>query len=232
MKTLLASLLVGLSLFLGGCATFQQGALPSFAQIQVITKEARQVTVQAISGDPTISISCSAVVVAPGKALTAAHCSIITDMVLKRGDKLYPVISFTPDPTGRDLAFLEVNGLECPCAFRVSFPAEIDEPAIVVGYPHGIGQVLTYGLIQGRFKNPFTNEEYLITTAQVAPGNSGGPLFVVRGNYPYLVGVIVVMAGETHLAGATELRDTESIQVEDMQSCEKDCEALGPVTEE
>jgi S1-C subfamily serine protease len=76
--------------------------------------------------------------------------------------------------------------------------AEIDSEIVAVGYPVGIGPVITDGRVmkydtQGDFR-------YMLVTTSIAPGNSGGGLFQWRGSledgHYVLVGITVaLMAG-------------------------------------
>ena len=87
-----------------------------------------------------------------------------------------------------DLAILE---LEKPYDKKYSFePKNFDKPrtgedVIVMGYP-AVGEglyipMLTQGVISKTF-----NDEFFITTAAINSGNSGGPIFNLKGN---LVGI-------------------------------------------
>jgi len=152
--------------------------------------------------------SCSMVVIAPGLALTAAHCQ---DLQLTKGfvkmedGQTYEVAGLVPDPTGRDLAVMHIPEISCPCAEMALYPARMDEAAVVVGYPLGIGQIITTGFIQSRYTSA-DGEDFLFATTPVAPGNSGGGLFVVRQGKAYLVGILVILAsGANHLSGSVEL---------------------------
>jgi V8-like Glu-specific endopeptidase len=155
---------------------------------------------------PGVRGSCSAVVIAPEKALTAAHCITIPEMALQYDDgQLFPVLGALPDVLGRDLATLSVPGLVGPTAVTTSYPVQTDELIYAVGYPYGIGNVLTVGQFQFRVNNADDGFQYLLSTVMVGPGNSGGALFVVRDGVPYLIGIIVAFAGSPYLAIAIEL---------------------------
>ena len=178
------------------------------AQVRALssTTMAREVVVKLISQDPTVGNSCSAVVISAGKALTAAHCIDIPQMALKYDDgRIFPVLVALPDVMGRDLATLFVPGLVGPTALTTDRPIEQDELVYAVGYPYGLGNVLTVGNFQFRIYNPLDDKEYLLSTVMVGPGNSGGALFVVRDGIPYLVGIVVAYAGSPHLAVSVEL---------------------------
>ena len=170
------------------------------------TQKARKVVVKLVSRDPTNGGSCSAVVISAGKALTAAHCITIPQMALVYDDgRVFPVLAALPDIMGRDVATLLVPDLVGPTAITTTARIEEDELVYAVGYPYGIGNVLTIGQFQFRVTNPEDGQKYLISTVMVGPGNSGGALFVVRAGVPYLVGINVAYAGSPHLAVAVEL---------------------------
>jgi len=163
---------------------------PAYA-LHTPMQQARQAVVIMVSGNPDVESNCSATVISPNVALTAAHCMGIPTPVLRReGSEVRSVVSYSTQPN-KDLAVLVVPGIGCPCAAYAVSAAEIDEVAYAVGYPLSIGNVLTVGHIQGRVVNPDENVEYLVATCPVAPGNSGGGLFVVRNNKAYLVGIVV-----------------------------------------
>lgn len=135
--------------------------------------------------DAAEGISCSAVMIAPERALTAAHCLIMTAPVLTINGVDYPVTEgYAASP--RDLAILFVPGAPCPCAVIAPDPVTEGDWVAAVGYPYGIARVVVYGEMQARV---FLDDgmEYLLTTTIGAPGNSGGGLFNERGE---LVGIV------------------------------------------
>ena len=178
------------------------------AQVQVLssTQMAREVVVKLVSQDPAIGSTCSAVIIAPARALTAAHCINIPDMALKYDDgRVFPVLAALPDIMGRDMATLLVPDLVGPTAITTTARIAADELVYAVGYPYGLGNVLTVGNFQFRVYDPEEDKYYLLSTVMIAPGNSGGALFVVRNGIPYLIGITVAYAGSPHLAIAVEL---------------------------
>lgn len=63
---------------------------------------------------------------------------------------------------------------------------EIGEDIFVIGAPFGLKQSVTEGILSGRhipesLSNDFTNIEFLQTDAAINHGNSGGPLFNMKG---------------------------------------------------
>ena len=203
LKSLIASFLALFIVFSSVVANSSEDA-----QVQALssTQKAREVVVKLVSLDPAIGSTCSAVIIAPARALTAAHCISIPDMALKYDDgRVFPVLAALPDIMGRDVATLLVPDLVGPTALTTDRPIEQDEFVYAVGYPYGIGNVLTVGNFQFRTYNPEEERYYLISTVMVAPGNSGGALFVVRDGVPYLVGIVVAYASSPHLAVSVEL---------------------------
>jgi S1-C subfamily serine protease len=175
-------------------------------QALAATQRAREVVLKLVSLNPVIRSSCSAVVVAPARALTANHCIDIPDMALELNDgsKLAVTVAL-PDLLGRDLALLIVPDLKGPYAQTTDSRVERDETLYAVGYPFGLGNVLTIGFLQLRVYNLEDGQWYLLSTTHVAPGNSGGGLFVIRDGIPYLVGITVAHVGSPHIAASVEL---------------------------
>lgn len=143
--------------------------------------------------------NCSAVVLAPGKVLTARHCDEIVNPTIDGKPVKFGKIS--PDA---DLMLAEAD-VQCPCASVGPKPV-LDEDVIVVGYPfanflEGL-QVLTQGKAQGvRHGGPLAEEgDTLIITAPVGDGNSGGGVFINREGVWYLVGILVMSNESTTLA--------------------------------
>ena len=135
--------------------------------------------------DPVLGISCSAVMVAPERAITAAHCLNMTAPVLTIDGYEYAVTEgYAASP--RDVAILIVPGAPCPWARMAYTPLETGDPVAAVGYPFGMALVVTYGEMQARVVLPEDGQEYLVVTSLGAPGNSGGGIF---NQYGELVGI-------------------------------------------
>ena len=129
--------------------------------------------------------TCGAVMIAPERAMTAAHCLGMESPVLTIDGVDYPLTEGYA-ATPRDVAVLIVPGAPCPCAALQGKAVEAGDWVVVVGYPYNLAQVVTYGEVQARIVNPEDGQEYVLATASVAPGNSGGGVFNVNG---YLVGI-------------------------------------------
>jgi hypothetical protein len=150
---------------------------------------------------------CSVVMIAPGFALTADHCVNDPSELRLSPNGTVPVVVARGDDN-LDYALLAYPQAEapCPCVRLAASEAQVDEPVFIVGYPRMLGQVVTLGASQGVFDNermPYGRR--LVTTAQVAGGNSGGGVFVYRDGQFQLVGVLVESIG--HLSFAVPLVD-------------------------
>lgn len=125
---------------------------------------------------------CSVVVVAPGRAYTAAHCESLVAEGLIDGKR---VVSL--ERIGQtDGAKLIVPGLACPCAPLASAQPAPGDTVFGVGYPGGYFRTLVYGVVQ----EPLLIAEARGFTAVSFPcmgGCSGGGVFNRDGR---LVGVI------------------------------------------
>lgn len=133
---------------------------------------------------------CSVVMIAPERALTAAHCLWMeSPSVTIRGHD-YPVREgYAASP--RDVAVLTIPGAPCPCAMISKTPLAIGDFVIVTGYPLGIALTVTYGEMQARIVLPEDGQEYLLVTALTTLGHSGGGVF---NQYGELVGIIAAGA--------------------------------------
>lgn len=142
--------------------------------------------------------SGSVVIIAPGYALTANH--VVTagrDMVsqhtnigvflkLQRadGELINVTVVKTDDKT--DLALVR-GDFPCPCASLHSGTISVDTKVITVGFPlygkYKI-QILSEGSYQGM------SADKLVTTAQAAPGSSGGGVFAWTSNGYKLLSIV------------------------------------------
>ena len=130
--------------------------------------------------------SCSAVMIAPERALTAAHClDMVSPVVIIDGHRYAVTEGYAASP--RDIAILIVPGAPCPCVQVSGTPLVEGDWVAAVGYPYGLPLVVvTYGEFQGRLIFEEDGQEYLLVTALGAPGNSGGGIFNEHGE---LVGI-------------------------------------------
>ena len=129
-----------------------------------------------------VSGSGSAVMVAPGLALTVAHVA--------GNKKLYILgkqVTTVKIDEERDIALVSV-ALDCPCAPIGSMP-NLDDKVVAVGWPLGAVEFATEGRVQGwdRFR--------IWSNSPIAPGNSGGGLFAFQMGQWKLIGLTVEVAG-------------------------------------
>lgn len=129
--------------------------------------------------------SCSAVVISPTRLLTAKHC---LGGLLKGNDTFEVAGSglmarvITTDAKS-DLAILELKAGRLKPLPACTRSPEIDDQVILVGYPLGVGKVLTEGRIQALEGGTF------LTTTSGTHGNSGGGLFQKQDGKWCLVGI-------------------------------------------
>lgn len=191
--------------FLAGASI--AGAMAAGSYIPAPLAEARAVS-HRILNDDSPGANCSVVAVSPGLGITAAHCGSLAaggKIVTDAGGE-YAITQVEPHGA-KDIALVTAPGLPCPCVKQADFAAVQDEAVVVVGYPFNLGQIVTYGAVQLRAIVEATDsaERFLIITAPVAPGNSGGGVFVVRNDTLYLVGIVSRMASRGPISLISEL---------------------------
>jgi S1-C subfamily serine protease len=139
---------------------------------------------------------CSSVVVAPGVALTASHCDIGEPASVEQNGKNLPIKSWSHDILGRDLAMVEVPGLQCPCVPLGNAAEDLrpDTPVVVIGFPWGGEQTTSHGVVGTYQLVCYGPDECLMqwsTSAWSRPGSSGGPVFVIVDSKAWLLGILV-----------------------------------------
>lgn len=102
------------------------------------------------------------------------------------------------DPV-RDLALIKVDGAEDlrPVAAG-EVPPEVGEWIIAIGNPFGLSHTLTKGIISGKGRSEFITPDMgyldlIQTDAAINGGNSGGPIFNLRGE---VVGIATAVSAE------------------------------------
>jgi S1-C subfamily serine protease len=147
----------------------------------------------------------SGVMIAPeGKILTAAHVVQTADAIeveFLTGETISArVVSSEP---AADVALLELERApRAPFVAPIgdSDAVEIGERVFVVGAPLGVSHTLTVGHISGR-RTPnstfggMSRPEYFQTDAAVNQGNSGGPMFNLKGEVIGIVSYIMTRSG-------------------------------------
>jgi serine protease Do len=117
-----------------------------------------------------------------------AHETLIRTTVFQRGDngfepKRYEkvrIIAFNPYV---DLALLKIEeaGREFPYVFLGDMSrVRVGETVFAIGNPLGLTRTVSQGIVSSTNRD-FEGRLYTQTTADIAPGNSGGPLFNLAG---------------------------------------------------
>ncbi len=139
-----------------------------------------------------------------GKVMTAAHVVHVADEVSAEfltGDVVRArVVASEPEA---DVALLQLDRVpEGAVVARLadSDAAEIGDEVFVVGAPYGIGHTLTVGHISARHQpntvySAMARAEFFQTDAAINQGNSGGPMFDMRGEVVGIVSHIISRSG-------------------------------------
>ncbi len=117
------------------------------------------------------------------------------------GGKEYEAKILGADP-GMDLAVLKIQSEETfvPVKFADSDKARIGDWVIAIGNPYGLGGTVTAGIISARNRSIGLSryEDYIQTDASINQGNSGGPLFNMKGD---VVGINTAILGQSGSIG-------------------------------
>ena len=157
----------------------------------------RVVTIAVVDGQVVGFGHGSGVAIAPNRIVTNAHVmelaerypdNVVVGIVPSEGDKSYQgrVIAYD---SRRDLALIEFAGASLPPAALYTGPVTEGEAVVALGYPGNVdlatarsaadyirptSPVRSEGVFSGR--RSLTGIEVLLHTANIARGNSGGPL--------------------------------------------------------
>jgi len=112
------------------------------------------------------------------------------------GDKEYKATIIGADPLS-DIAVLQIDSKEkfIPVNFGDSDKARIGDWVIAIGNPFGLGGTVTSGIISARNRSIGLSryEDYIQTDASINSGNSGGPLFDMKGD---VIGINTAILGK------------------------------------
>ena len=157
----------------------------------------RVVTIAVVDGQVVGFGHGSGVAIAPNRIVTNAHVmelaerypdNVVVGVVPSEGDKSYQgrVIAYDAQ---RDLALIEFTGASLPPAALYTGPVSEGESVVALGYPGNVdlataksaadyirptSPVRSEGVFSGR--RSLSGVEVLLHTANIARGNSGGPL--------------------------------------------------------
>ncbi len=139
-----------------------------------------------------------------GKIMTAAHVVQIADKIMVEffdGQEI-PANVIASAPFA-DISLLQLerkpNNIK-PVKLGDSDKAEIGDRTFIVGAPYGLKHTLTVGYISGRHKSStvignLTPLELFQTDAAINMGNSGGPMFNMKGEVIGIVSYILSQSG-------------------------------------
>tara|TARA_A100001011_G_scaffold147501_1_gene155601 strand:+ start:277 stop:1689 length:1413 start_codon:yes stop_codon:yes gene_type:complete len=106
------------------------------------------------------------------------------DIVVKVENKEYKAKVIGSDPYA-DIAVLQIESKEefKPVEFGDSDKARVGDWVIAIGNPFGLGGTVTSGIISARNRdiNLTRYDDFIQTDASINQGNSGGPLFDLKG---------------------------------------------------
>src|SRR6266852_2994725 len=139
-----------------------------------------------------------------GRVLTAAHVVQIADEITVEflgGERVAAQV--IASEVKADLALLQLARVPAgipPAQLGDSSTVQVGEQVFVVGAPYGIAHTLTVGHVSGRHKpNTIYAEiplaEFIQTDAAINQGNSGGPMFSMRGEVIGIVSHIISKSG-------------------------------------
>ncbi len=106
------------------------------------------------------------------------------DILVRVGDKEYKAEVVGADPY-MDIAVLKMETKDkfTPVSFGDSDKARVGDWAVAIGNPFGLGGTVTAGIISARNRdiNLTRYDDFIQTDASINQGNSGGPLFNLKG---------------------------------------------------
>tara|TARA_B100001121_G_scaffold230237_1_gene203519 strand:- start:15 stop:1418 length:1404 start_codon:yes stop_codon:yes gene_type:complete len=106
------------------------------------------------------------------------------DILIRVGDKEYSAEVIGADPY-MDLAVLKMKTKDKfkPVSFGDSNKARVGDWVVAIGNPFGLGGTVTSGIISARNRQIGLTryEDFIQTDASINQGNSGGPLFNLKG---------------------------------------------------
>ena len=106
------------------------------------------------------------------------------DIIVRVGDKEYKAKVIGADPY-MDIAVLRIETKDKfkPVSFGDSDESRVGDWAVAIGNPFGLGGTVTAGIISARNRdiNLTRYDDFIQTDASINQGNSGGPLFNLKG---------------------------------------------------
>ena len=123
------------------------------------------------------------------------------DILVRVGDKEYKAKLVGADPY-MDIAVLKMTTQDKfkPVKFGDSDLARVGDWAMAIGNPFGLGGTVTAGIISARNRdiNLTRYDDFIQTDASINQGNSGGPLFNLKGE---VIGINTAILGQSGSIG-------------------------------
>ena len=123
------------------------------------------------------------------------------DILVRVGDKEYKAKLVGTDPY-MDVAVLKMETKDKfkPVKFGDSDLARVGDWAVAIGNPFGLGGTVTAGIISARNRdiNLTRYDDFIQTDASINQGNSGGPLFNLKGE---VIGINTAILGQSGSIG-------------------------------
>jgi serine protease Do len=123
------------------------------------------------------------------------------DILVRVGDKDYKAKLVGADPY-MDIAVLKMETKDKfkPVKFGDSDLARVGDWAMAIGNPFGLGGTVTAGIISARNRdiNLTRYDDFIQTDASINQGNSGGPLFNLKGE---VIGINTAILGQSGSIG-------------------------------
>ncbi len=131
------------------------------------------------------SLGSGFIIDSKGTVVTNNHViSGADDILVRVGDKEYKAKVIGADPY-MDIAVLKMEAKDqfIPVSFGDSDKARVGDWAVAIGNPFGLGGTVTAGIISARNRdiNLTRYDDFIQTDASINQGNSGGPLFNLKG---------------------------------------------------
>jgi len=178
-----------------------QKVSPSVVLVRTVE---RGIAPDATSGLTTIpGLGSGVLISADGKIMTAAHVVQTADKVAVQfvDGKLYAA-HVVSSSLRADVALLQLDQFPValsPSPVGNSDSLDIGEEIIVIGAPYGLDHSLTVGHVSGRMPADLVVSggpmEMIQTDAAINQGNSGGPMFNMKGEVVGIVSRIMTQSG-------------------------------------
>ena len=138
------------------------------------------------SRQPTVGLGSGVIVSPDGYILTNNHVIEGADQIeVKLSDGREARATLVGRDPDTDLAVLRIGLNKLPViTFGSDANAHVGDVVLAIGYPFGVGQTVTQGIISALGRTQLginTFENFIQTDAAINPGNSGGPLVNMRG---------------------------------------------------